>query len=177
MKPMKMKPMIRSRKGRMFVAVATMFLPWVLKRSALTLLLGYQLDRRARIGYSILAVASVRMGKDAHIGHLTVCRGLKALEIGDYGRIGNLNWITGDGDNPLPRARSNNKAEPMLRVGTHSAITHRHYIDCSDHIEIGAFTTVAGVRSQCLTHSIDLEVCCQQAEPIRIGNYCFVGTG
>jgi acetyltransferase-like isoleucine patch superfamily enzyme len=117
------------------------------------------------------------MGKNARIGHLTVCRGLRALEIGDYGRIGNLNWITGDGDNPLPRARSNDKAEPILRVSAHSAITHRHYIDCSDRIELGAFTTIAGVRSQLLTHSIDLGICRQQAEPIRIGDYCFIGTG
>jgi acetyltransferase-like isoleucine patch superfamily enzyme len=28
-----------------------------------------------------------------------------------------------------------------------------------------------------MTHSIDLGVCCQQAEPIRIGDYCFIGTG
>ena len=169
--------MIRSRKQRIFVAAATMFLPWVLKRSLLTWLLGYQLDATARIGYAIIAAASVRMGKGARIGHLTVCRDLRAVEIGDHGRIGNMNWITGNRDNPPPRARSNNKAEPILRIGTHSAITHRHYIDCSDRIEIGDFTTVAGARSQFLTHSIDLEVCRQQAEPIRIGDYCFIGTG
>jgi acetyltransferase-like isoleucine patch superfamily enzyme len=172
-----MKPMIHSRKGRTFVAVATMFLPWRLKRLLLTWMLGYQLDPSARIGHAVVAAASVRMGKGAHIGHLTVCRGLKLLEIGDHGRIGNLNWITGDGDNPLPSARSNSKAEPILRVGTHSAITPRHYIDCSDRIEIGAFTTVAGVRSQFLTHSIDLRACRQQAEPITIGDNCFIGTG
>lgn len=172
-----MKPLIRSHSGRMIVAVATIMLPWLLKRRILTWLLGYQLDASARIGYSILTVASARMGKGARVGHLTMCRGLKLLEIGDFGSIGNLNWITGNGQNPLTKARKNTRAEVALRIGRHSAITNRHYIDSSDRIVIGDFTTIAGVRSQFLTHAIDIEICRQQTNPIKIGNYCFVGTG
>jgi acetyltransferase-like isoleucine patch superfamily enzyme len=43
-------------------------------------------------------------------------------------------------------------------------------------VSIGAFTTVAGYRSQLLSHSIDLQQNRQHSEPITIGAHCFVGT-
>jgi acetyltransferase-like isoleucine patch superfamily enzyme len=49
-------------------------------------------------------------------------------------------------------------------------------IDCTARVRIGAFATVAGFRSQLITHSIDLEAGRQSSEPIEIGEYCFVGT-
>ena len=58
----------------------------------------------------------------------------------------------------------------------HSAITNRHIIDCTNAVHIGKFSTVAGFRSQILTHSIDLEACRQSSAPVTIGDYCFVGT-
>jgi acetyltransferase-like isoleucine patch superfamily enzyme len=172
-----MRPLIRNRRGRILVAIVTLLLPWALKRPLLNWLLGYQLDPNAWIGFSIVAVASARIGSGARIGHLTVCRGLTALEMGDYGQIGNLNWITGNGDNPMSRRGADCDAEVILSIGAHSAITNRHYIDCSDCVRIGAFTTIAGIRSQLLTHSIELESCRQQTQPVAIGDYCFVGTG
>jgi acetyltransferase-like isoleucine patch superfamily enzyme len=63
-----------------------------------------------------------------------------------------------------------------LLIGAHSAITHRHLIDCTNRVTIGRFTTVAGFQSQMLTHSIDLEHNRQASAPISIGDYCFVGT-
>jgi acetyltransferase-like isoleucine patch superfamily enzyme len=166
--------MIRNRLLRTIVAAVTTVLPWRLKRLLLIRLFGYRLDISARIGYSLVDVKSVYMGKGARIGHMTVFRGLENLEIGDFGRIGNLNWITGGSD----RFRSlENLTRSALKVGDHSSITNRHYIDCSSSIHIGNFTTIAGVRSQFLTHSIDLKLCQQRTSPIVIGEYCFVGTG
>jgi acetyltransferase-like isoleucine patch superfamily enzyme len=43
-------------------------------------------------------------------------------------------------------------------------------------VTIGSFTTFAGFQSQILTHSIDLENNRQSSAPVRIGDYCFVGT-
>lgn len=164
-------------KMRIAVAVITMFFPWPLKRFVLCLLLGYDLSPTAKIGFSIIAGAHVRLGHGARIGHLTMCRYLSRLELGEHARLGNLNWITGAGDNPLPRSNGGGKGEVELLIGNHSAITHRHYIDCSDRVHIGSFTTIAGVRSQILTHSINLESCVQEVKSVVIGNYCFVGTG
>ena len=65
----------------------------------------------------------------------------------------------------------------MLLLGTHSAITSRHLLDCTNTVSIGPFTTIAGFRSQILTHSIDLAVNRQNSAEVKIGAYCFVGTG
>lgn len=168
--------MFKNRRLRLIVAVITVFFPWALKRRLLNWLLGYQLSPSAWIGFSIVAVSAAKMGEGAHVGHLTVCRGLKQLDLGDFARIGNLNWITGNDVNPLPVADTDGRADVVLMVGSHSAITNRHYIDCMGGVTIGRFTTIAGVRSQILTHSINLESCIQQVKPIAIGDYCFVGT-
>ena len=90
--------------------------------------------------------------------------------------IGRGNWITGF---PLGLSRhfaTEAERRPELIIGPHSAITHRHLIDCTNSITIGRFTTFAGFQSQMLTHSIDIERSCQASAPIRIGDYCFVGT-
>ena len=96
---------------------------------------------------------------------------------GPNSRIGRGNWITGF---PLSGARhflQEPDRMPELHVGTHAAITNRHLIDCTNRVELGAFSTFAGFRSQILTHSIDLGSCRQSSAPVRIGRYCFVGTG
>ena len=63
-----------------------------------------------------------------------------------------------------------------LILGEHAAITNRHLIDATSSVVIGDFTTIAGWRSQILTHSIDLVCSRQSSKPIHIGRYCFVGT-
>jgi acetyltransferase-like isoleucine patch superfamily enzyme len=106
---------------------------------------------------------------------LTVCKDIDLLHLKPHAAIGQLNWITG-----YPSSRTEFfkglRRTPQLVLGAHSAITNRHLIDCTDAITIGDFTTVAGYRSQLLTHSIDLARSHQSARPISIGSYCFVGT-
>ncbi len=168
---------VKGRRARLVVGICTIFLPWALKRRLLNRLLGYDLARDAKIGMSIVAVEKARMDSGARIGHLTVCRGLERLDIGTEGRIGNLNWIAGGGERLLDSGVDGRKTASCLLVGTHSAITNRHYIDCSDSVDIGEFTIVAGVRSQILTHSVDTGECRQLAKSVVIGDYCFIGTG
>ena len=50
------------------------------------------------------------------------------------------------------------------------------FFSTSERIEIGAYTTIAGYRSQFMTHAIDVRENRQDAAPIAIGEYCFVGT-
>lgn len=132
---------------------------------------GYELDPKSRIGFSIILAKTVTLREGSRIGHLTIIRGLDELRLGTNGRIGNLNWITGfssSGDGSGRRSQ--------LLVEEHAAITHRHLLDCSDSIVIGKFSTVAGWSSQFITHSIDLNLARQTAKPIRVGDYCFVGS-
>jgi acetyltransferase-like isoleucine patch superfamily enzyme len=65
---------------------------------------------------------------------------------------------------------------PRLVVGEGAAITKNHHIDCTSEVSIGKYTTLAGYNSQILSHSIDLKECRQDSKPIKIGDYCLVGT-
>lgn len=159
-----------------FLAISAV-LPWSIKRRLLALFFGYEIDPRAKIGISIVDSASLTMGKHAWVGHLTICKGLDRLVLEDYAAVGNLNWITGGAQRKLESWESGRTPNSSLKIGQHSAITHRHYLDCSDSFTIGAFSTFAGVRSQVFTHSIDLSNSRQTTRPVAIGSYCLVGTG
>jgi serine acetyltransferase len=118
------------------------------------------------------------MGPGSRIGHGTVCVHLDEVQLGEQARIGRLNWITGfpaDGGGGFFEHQPGRVSR--LRVGRHAAITNRHLIDCTSEVSVGAFATVAGFRSQLLSHSIDLNQNRQDSGPIEIGEHCFVGTG
>ncbi len=160
----------------------SVLLPWNFRRNFLQKQLGYTLHPSARIGLSWIAPERLVMEANSSIGHLTICKNITLLHLREHALIGNGNWITGF---PLQSRQSaaasahfaaETDRRPELIVGEHSAITHRHLIDCTNRITIGKFTTVAGFQSQLLTHSIDLEVNRQRSAPIRIGDYCFLGT-
>ncbi len=161
---------------RFLFRLCVVLLPWTLRRHVLRGVYGYELHRTARIGWSWIFPRRLVMRENAQIGHLNVAIHLDRLEVGAHATIDRANWITGF---PLGDARHfahRAEREPALVLGAHSAITKHHHIDCTDRVEIGAFTTVAGYGSQLLTHAIDLERNRQDAAPIAIGDYCFVGT-
>ena len=151
-------------------------LPWRLKRALLQRLFGYRLDPSSRIGLAWVFPARLVLAGGASIGHLTVCKGLDSLVLGEHASIGRLNWISAYPLGRPPHFAHLPERQPELVLGEHAAITHRHIIDCTARVSIGRFATLAGFRSQLLTHSIDLAECRQDAKPIVIGAYCFVGT-
>jgi acetyltransferase-like isoleucine patch superfamily enzyme len=151
-------------------------LPWRLKRLLLRSLYGYELDSTAHIGLAWVFPRRLSMGPHSSIGHFTVCKGLESLSLGEHAIIGRLNWISAYPLNQPPHFRHRADRKPQLLVGEHAAITHRHIIDCTDEVVVGAYATVAGYRSQILTHSVDLKECRQDAKPVRIGRYSFIGT-
>jgi UDP-3-O-[3-hydroxymyristoyl] glucosamine N-acyltransferase len=140
-------------------------------------LLGYRLHPSAHIGLSIIAAQEVELGESARIGNLNVVRGLSRLELGPHAIIAQFNWITGFPAGPSRHFAHQPDRKPTLLLGAHSAITSRHLLDCTNRITIGPFTTIAGFRSQILTHSIDLAVNRQSSSEVKIGAYCFTGTG
>ena len=163
-------------KLKLIVCLATLPLPWFFRRVLLQALCGYSLHPTSRIGFSLVYPDELVMGEHAGIGHLTVCKGLRRLHMGAHSTIGRGNWITGfPSENKTFFAHQKDRV-PELILGAQSAITHRHIIDCTNSVQIGEFTTVAGFRSQILTHSIDLMDCRQSSAPVKIGDYCFVGT-
>ena len=158
------------------LSLAVLLFPWRIRRLLLIKLMRYDIHPTARIGWSWICPDRLEMGAGSRVGHLTVCKGLALLKMGEQSRLGNLNWITGF---PLGnRAFFSDEAERRaeLVIGDHAAVTHRHLIDCTNSVRIGRFTTFAGYRSQVLTHSINLQYSRQASRPISIGEYCFVGT-
>ena len=116
------------------------------------------------------------MGEKTRIDHFTVAIHLDSIELGDYATIGRSNWITGHPSGSRQHFVHQPDRQPRLILGEHSAITKNHHLDCTHEIQIGCFTTVAGYQSQLLTHSIDIVAGQQDSKPIRIGDYCFIGT-
>jgi acetyltransferase-like isoleucine patch superfamily enzyme len=162
---------------RKLLGLFTLLLPWPLRRGVLSACFGYQLHSTARIGLAWVFPDKLVMGAGTSIGHLTVCKGLALMELGAHSTIGRGNWISGYPKDGGRHFTHRVDRRPELRLGEHAAITNRHIIDCTDLVEIGAFSTFAGFRSQILTHSIDLKAGRQSCAPVRIGSYCFVGTG
>jgi acetyltransferase-like isoleucine patch superfamily enzyme len=154
----------------------TTLLPWELRRRLLMRWCGFELHPTARIGLSWVLPGRLVMGAHSSIGNLTVCKNLGAVFLGEHASVGNLCWITGFPPGPSRHFAHQPERRPELHLGAHAAITHRHLIDCTATVSIGAFTTFAGFQSQILTHSIDLAACRQSSEPVTIGTHCFVGT-
>lgn len=153
------------------------FFPWKLRRWLLVRCWRYEIAPDARIGLSWIFPEHLKLGPGAYIGHLTLAKGLALLELNEHARIGNLNWITGFPEGGRGFFAHQPDRRPRLVLGRHAAVTNRHLIDCTHEVRIGEFSTVAGFRTQILTHSIDLAECRQHSEPVAIGAYCFVGTG
>lgn len=154
----------------------SMLLPHAVRRSFLEAQFGYKIHPTCRLGFSWIAPTRLVMEEGSQIGHLTVCKNIDLLHLKAHASIGRGNWITGYPLGPSPHYAEESDRRPELILGEHSAITHRHLIDCTNSVVIGRFTTMAGFQSQILTHSIDLQRNRQASAPVRIGEYCFVGT-
>lgn len=152
------------------------FLPWSLRRKCLQRFWKYEIHSSARIGIAWIFPKKLVMGANTRIAHFNVAIHLENLVMKANSSIGRGNWITGY---PLGGSRHfthQKDRDPSLIIGESSAITKNHHLDCTHRIEVGSFTTIAGYQSQFLTHSIDLQECRQDSYPIKIGDYCLIGT-
>ena len=150
--------------------------PWKIRRILLCRAFGFDIADDAKIGYSVILSEHLFLGRGARIGSFTFVKGARLLFVGDYASLGNLNWVSAF---PLGNSKHFSQIysrDPCLIIGQHAAITNRHLIDCTDKVEIAKFSTFAGFRSQILTHSIDLKTNQQSCRPVKVGEYCFVGT-
>lgn len=152
-----------------------MVLPWPLRRRCLEALYGWRIARSAKIGVSLIGADFLELAGDSRIGHANVIRRLRRLRLGEFAVLGHFNWIYGD-PQAVSASGADSDAHSELSLGRHSALTKRHLVDCSGPVRIGDFTTVAGSRSQLITHGIDVSISRQRVSPIEIGAYCLVGT-
>ena len=153
-------------------------LPWSLRRLALKTIFGFKIDKTAFISrFALILPTRLEMGPGSSIGSFTVCKGLELMRLDERALVGPLNWITAF---PVGTASPHFELDPdrkaHLIMERHACITSRQHIDCTDEVRLGAFSTLAGYRTQILTHSIDLIESRQRCNPVQIGSYCFVGT-
>lgn len=161
---------------RKIIQIISLLCPWTMRRWLLVTFLGYNIHPSSRIGWAWVFPKNLIMETGSSIGHVTVCKGLDLLWLKERSTIGKANWITGYPAGTSKHFNHQPNRIPQLILGEHAAITNRHLIDCTNSVFIGKFSTLAGFRSQILTHSIDLELCIQSSAPISIGDYCFIGT-
>lgn len=148
---------------KIITAGITLLMPAVLKPFLLNLL-GHSVARSARIGPSIVAVESLWMQDQSAIraGNVIRCRRL-IMRRRSY--LDRFNRITGPltlslaetaaigRSNVVFRAPHPTSIGPaILRLGTLSKITSSHLVDCTCTISIGAYSIIAGARSQLWTH-------------------------
>ena len=160
--------------GRVIISVLIMPFPWPLRRFIFSVYFGYKFGAGSFVGRSILSASKVSLGKNARISSLTIIRNLGELDMEDNAMIGSFNWIHGYVGNQHFKSFPNRISK--LRMCRNSALTARHIVDCTDEVLIGEFATVAGHRSQILTHGIDMVRGIQACAPVHIGRYSFIGT-
>ncbi|AXB80660.1 acyltransferase (plasmid) [Novosphingobium sp. P6W] len=158
------------------IQIAIMLLPWSMRRWFLVKCMGYDIHPTARVGKSIILSRKLIMAEYSRIGDLTFASGLEEIRLDRHSRIGKLNWISGFPLGPSRYFRDFPARYPLLHVGEHASIVNRNLIDCTDRVIIGKFSLLAGNRGQILTHGIDIRTSNQSCAPVKIGDYCMVGT-
>jgi acetyltransferase-like isoleucine patch superfamily enzyme len=159
------------RRVKMNLATLFCLMPASSTKNRLLRAIGHEIDLTARFNICLVrGVGKIHLGKRAVIGPGNVFRDLRLLSVGPDSVIGQWNWVSAAA--PLVEAGG----AGSLEIGTHSALTSRHYVDASGGVQIGDFTTVAGVRSTFITHGIDWMASEQRTRPITIGSYCLIGS-
>lgn len=143
-----------------------------LKNASLRLL-GHKVHPSARIA-PIVVVGTPHMviAEGALIGPFNVIRNVPTFEMAEHSEIGQWNWISAA---PFLVEARHSPLSGTFRIGAHSAVTSRHYFDCSGGVVIDQFVTIAGVRSVFMTHGIDVDDAVLDTSPIHIGQYAMVG--
>ena len=157
-----------------FLNLIVVILPWRIKRLILIKFYNYEIAPSSRIGFSYIFPEKLILKNGAVIDHFNVAIHIESFFCGESSYIGRSNWFTGHIGNFHFSHRKDR--DPSFYLGHNSAITKSHIFDCTDKIHIGDFTTIAGYRSQFLTHGINYEGNFQDCNEIIIGNYCLVGT-
>jgi acetyltransferase-like isoleucine patch superfamily enzyme len=156
-------------RGALVIVVAA--LPASGLKNSLLRRLGWAIGDGVRIGPClVLNIDHVDIGDGARIGAFNVLRELVTLKVGAHADIGHWNWVSAC--RPFGEAG----ATCLLQLGAHSAITARHYLDCTGSIRVGTHTTIAGVRSTLITHGISWKNSAQTFNPIVIGDYCLISS-
>ena len=102
---------------------------------------GHQVGDGVYIGFVYLDVRRIKLGDNVVLLSLTVFKGLELLECDSGSRVGRYNLFT---------SASENKG--VVKIGSRSVITMRHYLDIQAVFSMGADSILAGIGSSVFTH-------------------------
>jgi serine acetyltransferase len=161
---------------RLAWACSMFVLPSRLRRLLGRLIFGWDIHPTAYLGRSVIVVPHLTMGPGSSIGSFNVIRDIEELRLSEGASIGTRNRISGF---PLTSEifKHSPARFPSLILGRHAMITVAHEIDCSDRVELGDFSSIAGFRSTILTHSLNLVLDRFVTAPVEVGARSAVMTG
>jgi acetyltransferase-like isoleucine patch superfamily enzyme len=148
-------------------------------------LFGFQIDPSAKIGLSVLDVDHLELGPGASIGHGNLLTRTHKVTLDEGGEIGYLNIVRGGEEvrlgaystvmrfnvlNSIPDNDAAGQTDARLLVDSGSFIVSGHRLDFTDQISIGKNVILAGRNSSFWTHNR------QATRPIKIGDFCYVGS-
>jgi len=143
--------------------LSVFFLPNFLKRIILRLL-GHEIGRNVKIGFSLIHVDKLKLSEGSWIGHFNVLKN-ELLVLKKNSHIKHFNMIKGPFDLILEsRARIANQnyitravhgvtyGESVFKLGENSNITSKHFIDLTKSVIMGSNTVLGGRDTQIWTH-------------------------
>ena len=158
--------------GRNVLLLLLAFLPSGIKVPLYRRLFGWRIGRDVRIGTSFIDAREVTIGDRVRIGHFNRFQRIPRLTVCDGAFIGNRNvFITA----PAQYVASVRETNPGLYVGEECYIIGPHFFDVHAPIRLGSSVTLAGRGSSFYTHGLDYRRACLAAEPVSIGENCYVG--
>jgi acetyltransferase-like isoleucine patch superfamily enzyme len=146
---------------------------------------GFDIADDARIGISVLDVDSLSLGPGARIGHGNFLHRTQKVDIARGGEIGYGNLLRGGDEirlgefatilrfnvvNSIPDNDCEGPTDPRLILRDGAYVVSGHRLDFTDRIELGKNVIVAGRNSSLWTHNR------QATAPIRVGDFCYLGS-
>jgi len=173
------------RRLRLLVLLLIGLLPSFLKKALLRVLFGYRFGPGVRVGLSLLDAERLELGAGTVIGNFNLITQVKELRTGPHAHVGVLNIIRG-GDlvvlgayasvmrlnvlNAIPDHDCTTDPHSALELGDGAVVVSGHRIDFTDRVSLGKNVIVGGRNSSLWTHSR------QETAPIRIGDFCYLGS-
>ena len=117
-----------------------------------------------------LRLDRVQIGDDATVGPFNAFRNLAHLKLCNGAQVGQWNWVSASS-----HMRQAGGPGSFL-LGLESALTSRHYVDCTGGVRIGDFTAIGGERSTFISHGVSWVTSDQTYGPIEIGDYCLISS-
>lgn len=156
---------------RSILLAVTGLLPPSRLKNVLLRRLGWRIGRNVTIGPClIVGVGGAAIDDNAKVGPFNVLRNLVRLELGEGAEVGQWNWIT------AAQMLLDAGAPGVFHLGTQTAFTSRHYVDCTGGMYVGAFSSIGGERSTFISHSADWSTAEQTWRAIRVGEYCLLSS-